>query len=69
MDSFTIFYGLKLNCDKETIREIIEHLVMNGYTFDTSGIYGDDTLFVYNEEIDYVMQILREHGCPDFETL
>ncbi len=66
MYEFTIWYGLKLHCDEETMSEITEHLAMNGYTFDTNG---EDTLFVYHEEIDYVMQILREHGCPDFEVL
>lgn len=66
MNVFTVWYGLKLYCSKEIMSEITEYLAMNGYTFDTNG---EDVLFVFEDEVDYVMQILREHGCPDFEAL
>ena len=66
MNDYTTWYALKLYCNKETMSEITEHLAMNGYTFDTNC---ENVLFVYSEEVDYVMQILREHGCPDFEVM
>lgn len=66
MQDFTIWYAIKLHCNEETISEITEYLAMNGYTYDTNG---EDVLFVYHEEVDYVMTILREHGCPNFVVL
>ena len=39
--------------------EITEHLKMNGYTFYVSG---DDTIFVYSEEVYYVATIFKDNG-------
>lgn len=65
MDSFTIWYGLKLNCDKESFDDISEYLAMNGYTFDTNC---KDTLFIYHEEIDYVITIIEDFNI-DFDII
>ena len=54
---FTIWYGLKLNTDEDKMGDFCEHLAMNGYTYDTNG---DDVLFVYHEEIEYVVTILND---------
>lgn len=54
---YTIWYGIRLK-NKSGMAEITEHLAMNGYTFDTNG---DDILFVFNEEIEYVETILYDH--------
>lgn len=59
MPERTIFYGLQLHSAdlEKTMAEVTEHLSMNGYTFDTNG---EDTLFVYSEEVDYVETILKD---------
>lgn len=67
MNDFTIWYAIKLiglNV-KENMNEVTEYLSMNGYTFDTNG---EDTLFIYNEEIDYVMTILNDRDI-EWEAL
>ena len=37
--------------------ELTEHLSMNGYTFDTNG---KNLIFIYNEEISYLLTILED---------
>ena len=64
MEIGTIFYGLQLK-DKSVMPDVTEHLAMNGYTFDTNG---EDTLFVYSEEVDYVRTILEDRGI-EFEII
>lgn len=67
MNDFTIWYAIKLigSNVKENMNEVTEYLSMNGYTFDTNG---EDTLFIYNEEIDYVMTILNDRDI-EWEAL
>lgn len=68
MLEYTTFYGLKLNNVKsgtEDWSELTEHLAMNGYTYDTNG---EDTLFVYDEEVSYVETILKDREI-NFERL
>ena len=64
MKSRTIFYGLQLK-HPDAIRDITEHLAMNGYTYDTNG---EDTLFVYGEEVEYVETILEDWGI-EYEAI
>lgn len=56
MKSRTVFYGLQLKHPTD-MSDLTEHLAMNGYTFDTNG---EDIIFVYDEEIDYVETILDD---------
>lgn len=67
MVNFTTWYAVKLigSNVKENIDEVTEHLSMNGYTFDTNG---EDTLFIYDEEIDYVITILNDRDI-EWEAL
>lgn len=57
-DEYTVWFAVKLR-DKSQMGDLTEHLSMNGYTFDTNGI---DTVFIFEEEIDYVETILHDHG-------
>lgn len=57
-EEYTIWYGIRLK-NKEDMDRITEYLAMNGYTYDTNG---DDTIFVFHEEIKYVETILEDHG-------
>lgn len=52
----TLFYAVRIKNGK--MSKITEYLAMNGYTYDTNG---EDILFVYVEEIDYVVTILDDH--------
>lgn len=67
MVDFTTWYAVKLigSNVKENMNEVTEHLSMNGYTFDTNG---EDTLFIYDEEIDYVITILNDRDI-EWEAL
>ena len=67
MVNFTTWYAVKLigSNVKENIDEVTEHLSMNGYTFDTNG---EDTLFIDDEEIDYVITILNDRDI-EWEAL
>ena len=67
MVDFTTWYAVKLigSNVKGNMDEVIEHLSMNGYTFDTNG---EDVLFIYDEEIDYVITILDDRNI-EWEAL
>ena len=65
MNDFTVWYGLKLHCDEETMGEVTEHLAMNGYTFDTNC---EDIIFIYEEEVDYLITILNDREI-EFEAV
>ena len=64
---FTTFYGIKIYDKRkpgepimrarDIMSEVTEHLSMNGYTFETNG---ENILFVFNEEIYYVLTILND---------
>lgn len=64
MKSRTIFYGLQLK-HPDVMEDVTEHLAMNGYTYDTNG---EDTLFVYSEEVEYVETILEDWGI-EYEAI
>ena len=64
MEIYTIWYAVRLK-DKSQMGDLTEHLAMNGYTFDTNG---EDTLFIFEEEIDYVETIMSDHEI-EFERL
>lgn len=67
MVDFTTWYAVKLigSNVKENMDEVTEHLSMNGYTFDTNG---EDVLFIYDEEIDYVITMLDDRDI-EWEAL
>lgn len=56
MEDWTVWYGFHLL--NEADMEIINHLMMNGYTFYTNR---KDIIFVYSEEAAYVLTILKDH--------
>ena len=67
----TIFYAVKINTmfkadgyaianfKEEVMEELTEHLAMNGYTFDTNG---EDIIFIYDDELDYLLNILDDRN-------
>ena len=61
----TIYYKIRIKSPTtKDILEITEHLSRNEYTFDTNG---KDAVFIYEEEIEYLMTILDERGF-DYEV-
>lgn len=48
----------KLTVIKGDIDELCNHLDMNGYSFERI----NQNLYVYEEEIDYVATICKDHG-------
>lgn len=61
----TIYYKVRIKSPTpKDIPEITEHLSRNAYTFDTNG---KDAVFIYEEEIEYLMTILDERGF-DYEV-
>ena len=59
-DMPTIFYAIHIWPEenwKEKWEELTEHLDMNGYTYGTSG---KNTLYVYDEEFEYVRTIVED---------
>ena len=62
----TNFYKVKvLNGFKTELSEVCEHLTMNGYTYDTNG---EDSIFIYEEEIGYLKTILKDRNLK-FEVM
>jgi len=68
MDDYTVFYMVQINTlflktgfmitdFRKIMSELTEHLSMNGYTFDTNG---DDRIFIYEEELSYLLTILDD---------
>lgn len=49
----------------EVMDELTEHLSMNGYTFDTNG---DDVIFIYEDEVGYLLTILEDRNLK-YEVL
>lgn len=53
------FVGLKLPHTALSDSDLTEHLAMNGYTYETNG---EDVLFVFDGELEYVKTILEDRG-------
>ncbi len=59
-DAPTIFCKVKLlNGFQAELSEVTEHLAMNGYTYDTNG---EDSIFIYEEELSYLETILQDRN-------
>ena len=61
---YTHWVAIKL-LNKDNMPDLTEHLAMNGYTFDTNG---NGILFVAEDEITYVITIMKDHGV-EFEPV
>ena len=61
---YTHWVGVRL-LNKKAMSSLTEHLAMNGYTFDTNG---EDTIFIYDDEFDYLLTILDDRNLK-YEVL